>query len=70
MMQTPNVLDCYLKLSNNYALIFQTESLLNRKKDPPAFQTLGIQWPGLLKRFSTQYENFVGICIFSLPMSK
>jgi len=70
MMQTSNVLDCYLKLSNNHALIFQIVSLFNRKKEPAVFQGLGIQLPGLLKSFSTQYENSVGICIFGLPMSK
>lgn len=45
MMQTSNVLYCYLKVNNNYAPIFQLV--------PPAFQALGIQSPGPQKSFST-----------------
>lgn len=60
MMQTSNVLYCYLKLSNNYAPIFQLV--------PPAFQALGTQSPELQKSFSTQYESSVGICIHNVSM--
>lgn len=72
MMQTSNMLDFYLKLNNNYALIFQSVkmSCSMEKKESPALQTLGKQLPGLLKILSTQYENSLGICIFSLSMSK
>lgn len=72
MVQTSNILHFYLKLKNNYALILQSVkmSCSIERKASAAFQTLGKQWPGLLKIFSTQYENSLGICTFSLSMSK
>lgn len=66
MMQTLNMLDFYLKLKNNYVLIFPSVKMFCSmgKKESPAFQTLGKQLPGLL------HVNSLGICTFSLSMSK